>query len=316
MKDKYREHISAMQPAFFIFWIWFAGERPAVSQDSISSPPSWKQIAILADKEINESSGLILSHRNDKCFWTHNDSGDEPRIFLVHPDGRTIARVRLLGSKAIDWEDITMATIGGTPKIIVGDIGGNAQPRKFVTLYILTEPKIVFDDSRPIHPIEATATSETTIEVSFQGGVTNYEGIAVDHAAGLILIVEKALLGGRVYSVPLPSQSELTKPKIQVTAKEIGHTSIPFACACDISHDSMSLVVITYQQGYLFRRQTISAHNAEEWSATLKREPVVFSLPKLKQPESVCFSKDDRSVFLTSEQLPTPIVEVQLPSTK
>ncbi len=271
----------------------------------------WKQIALLADREISESSGLILSERNPNCFWTHNDSGDTARLFLVHRDGRTIARLKVVGANAIDWEDIAFATIDGTPKIIIGDIGGNAQNRNHVTLYVLSEPKFLFDATKPARPIESSVKVETSVDVTFEGGVTNYEGIAVDHAGKSILIFEKALLGGRLYSLPLP---ELSKKKTETQAKLIAKTSIPIASACDISADSRSMVVVTYHAGCLITRIIKDDGALEDWSEALKREPLFFLLPRMRQTEAVCFSRDAKSIFLTSEQLPTPIIEMKLPS--
>ena len=270
----------------------------------------WTQIALLSDREISESSGLVLSQCNANCFWTHNDSGDSPRLFLVHRDGRTIARIKVAGAKAIDWEDIAITTIDGSPKIIIGDIGGNAQRRSHVTLYILSEPEFPFDSSKPTHPIEATAKVLTSVDVTFEGGVTNYEGIAVDHAAKSILIFEKALLGGRVYSLPIP---DLSMKKTETQAKLVAKTSIPIACACDISADSKSMIVVTYQFGFLISRRTGGDGTLEAWSEALKRAPLTFPLPKMRQTEGVCFSRDSKSIFLSSEQLPTPIIEMKLP---
>ena len=272
-----------------------------------------KEIAILKDREINESSGLILSQRNVDCFWTHNDSGDSPRLFLIHRDGRTIARVKIEGATAIDWEDITMATINGSPMLIVGDIGGNALKREHVTLYVISEPQFPFDAKRPLTSIESSVSVEATIEVTFVGGVTNYEGLAVDANAGSIVIFEKALHGARVYSLPLPL---LSKKKLYVQAIEIGQTSVPYACACDISKDSRSMVATTYLVGFLFTRRTKANGSLEEWSETFQREPTSFPLPKLRQTEAVCFSTDGKSVLLTSELSPTPLVELRLPVAK
>ena len=282
------------------------GQEAAVPLES-------KEIAVLKDQEINESSGLILSQRNPECFWTHNDSGDSTRLFLIHRDGRTIARVKIEGATAIDWEDITMATINGSPKLIIGDIGGNAQKREHVTLYVIPEPKFPFDAKHPLTPIQTSATIEATIDVTFAGGVTNYEGLAVDANAKSIVIFEKALLGARVYSLPLPS---LSKKSIKVQATEIGQTTVPYACACDISKDSRSMVVTTYLVGFLFTRRTKANGSLEEWLETFQREPTSFPLPKLRQTEAVCFSADGKSVFLTSEQIPTPLVELKLPVSK
>ena len=85
------------------------------------------------------------------------------------------------------------------------------------------------------------------------------------------------------------------------------------ATACDISADGRSLVIISYNRGFLFRREMSKAGEVEPWKSVLERKPVVFSLGKLRQTEAVCFSKDEKSIFVTSEQVPTPIVEIDLP---
>jgi hypothetical protein len=292
---------------------WLLALTLACQEPETAAKLEFKEIAVLKDREINESSGLVLSQRNKDCFWTHNDSGDTPRLFLIHRDGRTIARVRIEGATAIDWEDIAMATINDSPILIVGDIGGNARKREHVTLYVISEPIFPFNAKNPITPIESSASLEAIIDVTFAGGVTNYEGIAVDADSKSIVIFEKALLGARVYQLPLPS---LSKKHLKVQANEIGQTSVPYACACDISADNRSMVATTYMVGFIFTRKTKESGLLEEWSETFLREPATFALPKMKQTEAVCFSADGKSIFLTSEQLPTPLIELKLPVVK
>lgn len=309
---KRRFTLLASVALYLLIWlVTFVLNTELARAQAAATPLEFKELAILKDSKINESSGLIVSKRNPDCFWTHNDSGDSPQLFLIHRDGRTIARVKVEGAIAIDWEDITMATINGAPMIIVGDIGGNAQKRNHVTLYVISEPRFQSDDKNAVSNVESSASVEATIDVTFAGGVTNYEGIAVDQESNSIVILEKALLGARLYSLPLPS---LSKKKLKVEASEIGQTSVPFACACDISNDSRSMVVTTYFVGFLFTRRTKENGSLENWSETFLREPISFALPKLRQPEAVCFSADAKSIFLTSEQLPTPLVEMKLPS--
>src|SRR4029453_5639370 len=52
---------------------------------------------------IQESSGLALSRRHPEVLWTHNDSGDRPRLYAVGADGRTLATRALAGVQARDW---------------------------------------------------------------------------------------------------------------------------------------------------------------------------------------------------------------------
>ena len=130
----------------FVASFLIAQQVSSVAQQVSNANTVGKQIAILADEAINESSGIVRSYTNPNCFWTHNDSGDKPRLFLVNRDGKTVARVGLSKAKAIDWEDIAIHIVGDDAHLIIGDIGGNTQSRKHVTLYVLREPKLTTDD--------------------------------------------------------------------------------------------------------------------------------------------------------------------------
>lgn len=278
-----------------------------------------KQITILADEAINESSGIVRSHTNPNCFWTHNDSGDRPQLFLVNRQGKTVARVGLSKAKAIDWEDIAIHISGDEAHLIVGDIGGNTRSRKHVKLYVLREPKLSEDDLQSDVTLDLTVDFEVEMEVTFPRGVTNYESIAVDHSSNTILIVEKGNFSGRVFTVPVPAipdkpQVMPDKPQAMVVeAKQVGVAPVPMATACDISADGRSLIIISYSIGFLFRRELSQAGELESWKTALEREPAVFSLGKLRQTEGVCFSEDAKSIFVTSEKAPTPLVQIELP---
>ncbi len=54
------------------------------------------------DQQIRESSGLVASSTTPGVVFTHNDSGDEPRLFAVGPDGRTQTTYTLPGVPARD----------------------------------------------------------------------------------------------------------------------------------------------------------------------------------------------------------------------
>ncbi|MCW5558112.1 MAG: hypothetical protein KIT22_09825, partial [Verrucomicrobiae bacterium] len=51
-------------------------------------PAEIKPYASLASRASIEPSGMVKSRRWPDLYWTLNDSGDEPRIFPVHKDGR------------------------------------------------------------------------------------------------------------------------------------------------------------------------------------------------------------------------------------
>lgn len=295
-------------------WIVPQPSAPLAAQLEPEVQQRTRQIATLSDTEINESSGLVRSKLYEDCFWTHNDSGDRPRVFLINNSGDTLVRLLIEGAKAIDWEDIAIAKQNGRSWLVIGDIGGNAQPRETVTLYIVAEPKVDLKSNPDKKIVEMKAPIASTVHVRIPGGVTNYESVAVDPVDQSILLFEKQVTGGRVYTVPFPkSASDGLERDVVMEATQIASTSIPIATACDISDDGSQFVVITYNYGFLYTRSKTEGGKFEDWKDVLKRDPQSFALPVLRQMEAVCFSSDAKSLFLTSEMLPAPLVQMDIP---
>ncbi len=92
--------------------------------------------ASFADPAIDESSGIVKSRRLPELFWTHNDSGDRPRIFAVRSDGSVVGGVEIAGAQNIDWEDIAIDDDG---HLFLCDIGNNLHERKELTIYQVPE---------------------------------------------------------------------------------------------------------------------------------------------------------------------------------
>lgn len=66
-------------------------------------------LSIVPDVRINEASGLAASRRHPGVLYTHNDSGDQARIFaLDSEDGRTLAEYQITPSDNYDWEDLSV----------------------------------------------------------------------------------------------------------------------------------------------------------------------------------------------------------------
>jgi hypothetical protein len=95
--------------------------------------------------EINECSGLIRSKTWPDVLWTHNDSGDDPRIFPLKKDGQIIQPdskkkykgIQIPDAVNVDWESITQDYDGN---LIIGDCGNNSNTRRDLCLYIIREP--------------------------------------------------------------------------------------------------------------------------------------------------------------------------------
>jgi len=103
--------------------------------------------------EVRESSGLVVSRAYPGVFWTHNDSGDEPRLYAMDSTAALIATIDVRGAGARDWEAMDVgvcprgsAEVGGPltadPEwcLYVADTGDNARRRESVTVYVIPEP--------------------------------------------------------------------------------------------------------------------------------------------------------------------------------
>ncbi len=89
------------------------------------------------DARIDESSGLVESRAWPGVFWTHNDSGDAPRIFAVRSNGALVREVAVEGATNVDWEDIA---VGEPGRLWIADTGNNGNDRRDLTVYGLAEP--------------------------------------------------------------------------------------------------------------------------------------------------------------------------------
>src|SRR5262249_19595762 len=112
--------------------------QPATSQRaSVQRPASTptdddgdvpRAVCELKDERITEASGIPPSRRNPDMYYTHNDSGGEPHVYLFDRQGRTRATIVVDGAMNIDWEDISLAPgENGGFDICAADIGDNSE---------------------------------------------------------------------------------------------------------------------------------------------------------------------------------------------
>ncbi len=282
-----------------------------------------KELAKLKDAKISESSGLAYGRINEGVFWTHNDSGGQPRIFAIRPDGTTAATVNVSGAKNIDWEDICSFTIDKKSYLLIADTGDNSKNRKFVTLYLIDEPRLNLKKSNQ----RLAAPLVQKINITYAAGPDDCEAIAVDPTSKTVVIATKG--SKRVYLLELklpaaPAKAPTTKPASKTPAAKLADETVVLKPAgklaglsftptgMDISPDGRRAVVVTYLWGYEYTRAA-----DESWPAAFARKPRVVFLPMRKQGESICFGPDGRSLYLTSEKTPTPLIEIRAkPETK
>lgn len=308
--------INLMLVTISVCLVFAPGSHPALAQDATPSMAAFgfgeaKMVGRIESDGLVECSGLEPSMLDGDLLWAVNDSGHGPFLYAMGLDGRDRGRVRVAGAKNQDWEGLDTFVWQGRPMILIADVGDNHRRREWHTLYVVEEPGLGQDRLRRSGEVEVA----WRIDFSYPDGKHDAEGMAVDAAAGEVLILTKRDEPPLLFAVPLPA----TLAGSSVTARRVGaieripppssqdrqHTFGAFysqPTALDLSPDGRRMVVLTYQHAYLFNRMP-----KDSWASAVKERPDQIRLPPphegrlLRQREAICFSPDAMSLLVTSE---------------
>ena len=103
-------------------------------------------LCLILDRRVNESSGIAPSRVKSTAYYTHNDSGDEPRFFKFGTNGAVSGWYRIKNATAVDWEDMATAVVEGKPHVFLADIGDNPSKRESIAIYRVPEPSGPFQE--------------------------------------------------------------------------------------------------------------------------------------------------------------------------
>jgi hypothetical protein len=230
-----------------------------------SAPRMLVQVGAVPD-ELKESSGLAISRTQPGVLWSHNDSGDGPRLYAIDISGKLLGVFRVNGATARDWEDIssgpcpaetpTPAPTGKSACLFIADTGDNDQVRPDVSIYIVVEPRV--GDAGA----EASVTARA-LRYRYPSGPTDAEALGV-RPNGDLTIVSKGRSGTiDFYSIPAESVTKAIASSEIITAIFAGNTGIQpdprigrLVTAAAVSPDGMTLAVRTYYEVYFFKLVT------------------------------------------------------------
>jgi hypothetical protein len=239
----------------------------------------------LADPRIVESSGLALSRRHPGVIWTHNDSGDQARLFAVGSDGRTRAVLTLAGVEARDWEALAAGRDDrGRPALFAGDIGDNNGVWPEVAVYRVTEPAALGN---------ATVTS-VRYRLRYADGPHNAEALLIDPRSNHLYVATKAEAGGGLYRAPArldPAGVNVLQRIARVPPVVTDGAFLP---------SGRGFVLRDYQQAHVY--------------AGPGRRVGSFDLPLQFQGESLAVTADGRSLLVGSEGRDSEVWRVPLPA--
>lgn len=294
-----------------------AADPPVPAQ----APANVRLAALITDPLLSEISGIAESRRRSGVLWVENDSGNPADIYAIDETGHRLATVHVDGTRNIDWEDLAAFELDGKPYLLVGDIGDNGGRQHDIELYVVAEPDLA--RATPEQPLDLTVKPAWTIEARWPDGARDCESVAVDVQRREVLLMSKRRVPPELFRLRLdpPKRAEITR-----TAEQIGFAySLPQSApdeqkaakgiarirhqvtAIDLSPDGRRLAVLTYAGAYLYDRGA-----ATDWAEALRRAPRVIVLPPIPQAEALSFSRDGRSLWISSEKLPAPLLQVDL----
>jgi hypothetical protein len=237
--------------------------------DSLRVARHFNEIPTLSDSiiSIEESSGAVASNSFEGCFWTINDSGNEPELFLFHgASGRLISTLKIADLKNKDWESMDVyRDVQGQSKIIIADIGDNLQIRSTVKAYKFSEPDTsTVDTSMAFNTITPNIDS---IEFTYSEGPKDVESFFVDPVDKAWYFISKRDNMNGLYQLIPDSDPDVD------TAQLVGRLSVYLATGADckaFGSDSAHIVLRNYERVLLWPR-----HRSASVIETMAKEPLL-----------------------------------------
>lgn len=248
--------------------------------------------------QIFESSGIVKSRVYQDVYWTHNDSGDIPRIFPVTGEGDIVKpRFALLyngiiihNAKNNDWEDITVDNKGN---LLIGDIGNNNNGRKNFRIYIIREPS-------PFDLVKVKVSQEILFyypdKKDSKSKIDNINAEAIFWASDKVYILNKLSKGKYTDLYCLESFDQDKSNPLSLKGSFNFHGRVTGA---DATIDGRRLVVLTYKGIWLFETKdsgTDYFHGRISWLPISAGQCEGISIDN----EEIIISNESRKLFKVS----------------
>jgi hypothetical protein len=242
-----------------------------------------------APHTINEASGLAGSIANPEQLWTHNDSGGEPRVFLINKKAEIVAIVTLEGVENRDWEDITVGKgpQSDTSYLYIAEIGDNRSIHATKYVYRFPEPKI---DSITSTPVLLTISDFDRIPIKYSDGKRDAETLFIDDARDLY-IVSKREANVNVYVVKYPQRTDTVN-----VLTRLGSLPIHNVVSGDISNNN-EILLKTYDNVYYWK-----IVDGQSVHTTLSHTPTLLSYKPEPQGEAICWAPNGNGYFTLGEK--------------
>ena len=264
-------------------------KEPLQVVDSIFSGPITK--GSISNNSLDEISGMAVSTSNPDLIWAHNDSGDDPRIFLFDKNGK---HKGVFYFKNAFFRDVEDMAIGPGPLqdrdyLYLADIGDNLAVHDYNYIYRVQEPNI----ANIGEPSVVEISNYKKITYVYPDGQRDAEAIMVDPRTKDIIIISKREPQVHLYRLAYPQSTNDT-----LTAEFLGKLNSSMVVAADWAANGRDILVKTYRNVLYWE---LSENEPVE--AITQRQPK--NLPYVREPqgEAIAWDKDATGYFTASEEM-------------
>jgi hypothetical protein len=249
---------------------------------------SGKRLSSLADKKLEEASGLGASQVNPGMLWTHNDSGNPAEVFLIDQELNIKLTLKLKGVENRDWEDICVGPgpEEGKSYLYVGDIGDNFAQFQLKYIYRFPEPKVSEGTN------EITIENFDTLIIQLPSEKKDTETLMINPITKDLYLVSKREEPVHVYEIKFPY-----KPNETITARDIGTIAATKIVAGDFSANGKEILLKNYQN--VFYWNNTAGKSVEE---VFKTKPEIVEYTEEPQGEAITWSRDGSGFYTLSEK--------------
>ncbi|HSD16498.1 MAG TPA: hypothetical protein VLC71_04445 [Thermomonas sp.] len=268
--------------------------------------PFSRLAGLITSAELAETSGLAASRVHDDVLWAINDGGNPARLHAINRRGQVLARFEVRGARNLDWEDLASFSLQGKHYLLVADTGDNGGRRKDIALHVFEEPATLKD---------AILRPAWTIRARWPDGPRDCEAVAVDAAAGQVLLVSKKRNPPDLFTLPLAKSRGVREARrigrlagVPQASAELRRNDpnlaklFPQVTAADLSPDGRTLAVLTYGSVLFYRRTP-----GEDWRTAVARMPEAHDVPLIPQAEALAWSAGGAGLYATGEFKPAPL---------
>jgi hypothetical protein len=212
---------------------------------------------VVLSRDLVETSGVAVGHRDDGVLWTHNDGNSD--LFALGLDGGILERFEV--PRVSDWEDLEIAPCGIDGSCLyLADTGDNAEARPDGQIRIvrLSEPEV--DRSNATSAAATEAPSEV-FPIRLPDGPRDVEALFVLPGEVPYLVTKGGSDPITVYRYPGPLRPDTVT---MVEVQRLTSGSVPLldrVTGASSSPDGSWIAVRTYQalQFYRLEADTLAA---------------------------------------------------------